>query len=98
MTLVDLPAAPTRRVSEPLAPSTTGSLTQRLVAALLIVGPFVAIAAGVPLLWGHALHLRDIVMAVVLYAITGHGITVGFHRLFTHKSFKPSRPLKIALA
>jgi stearoyl-CoA desaturase (delta-9 desaturase) len=33
-----------------------------------------------------------------MYAITGHGITVGFHRFFTHKSFKPNRPVKIALA
>ena len=35
---------------------------------------------------------------VVMYAIAGHGITIGYHRLFTHKSFKANRPLKIALA
>ena len=33
-----------------------------------------------------------------MYCVTGHGITVGFHRLFTHKSFKPNRAVKIALA
>ena len=33
-----------------------------------------------------------------MYAITGHGITVGFHRYFTHKSFKPNAAVKIALA
>jgi stearoyl-CoA desaturase (delta-9 desaturase) len=32
-----------------------------------------------------------------MYAITGHGITVGFHRYFTHKSFKPNRGVKVAL-
>ena len=33
-----------------------------------------------------------------MYWLTGHGVTVGFHRLFTHKSFKPNRAVKIALA
>ena len=33
-----------------------------------------------------------------MYAIAGHGITVGFHRYFTHGSFKAKRPLRIALA
>ena len=71
---------------------------QRLVAMLLIAGPIIAISGGMALLWGHAMHLRDLVVAVVLYAITGHGITVGFHRMFTHRSFKPNRALKIVLA
>jgi stearoyl-CoA desaturase (delta-9 desaturase) len=37
-------------------------------------------------------------MCGVLYLVTGFGVTVGYHRLFTHGSFKPSRWLKIALA
>ena len=40
----------------------------------------------------------DVLLAVVFYAVTGHGITVGFHRYFTHGSFKAKRPLRIALA
>jgi stearoyl-CoA desaturase (delta-9 desaturase) len=39
-----------------------------------------------------------VIIAFVMYAVTGHGITVGFHRYFTHKSFKPNRAVKIALA
>jgi stearoyl-CoA desaturase (delta-9 desaturase) len=39
-----------------------------------------------------------VVLAGVFYAVTGHGITVGYHRLFTHRGFTPKRPLKIALA
>ncbi len=31
-------------------------------------------------------------------ALTGHGVTVGYHRLFTHKSYKPNRAVKIVLA
>ena len=70
---------------------------QRGITALLVVGPLVALATAVPLLWGRVVHLRDVVLAVVLYAVTGHGVTVGFHRMFTHRSFTPTRPLKIAL-
>ncbi|HEX5265284.1 MAG TPA: acyl-CoA desaturase [Acidimicrobiales bacterium] len=78
------------------APST--SLGPRIITAALVVGPLAAVSAIVPSLWGRAVHLRDLVLALVLYAVTGHGVTVGFHRMFTHGSFRPNRPLKIALA
>jgi stearoyl-CoA desaturase (Delta-9 desaturase) len=71
---------------------------QRLITMTLVVGPVVALAVSLPLAWGHVVHTRDIVMGVVLYVITGHGITVGYHRLFSHRSFAPARWLKILLA
>ncbi|HEY7175721.1 MAG TPA: acyl-CoA desaturase [Micromonosporaceae bacterium] len=73
-------------------------VSQRAFTALLVVGPVAAVAATAPLLWGRLLSLRDVVLAVGFYLVTGHGITVGYHRLFTHRSFKANRPLKIALA
>ena len=85
---------PDRRPSSPSA----GAVVGCVITALLIVSPVAAIAVSVPLLWGHAIHLRDVVLAAILYAVTGHGVTVGFHRLFTHRGFTPKRPLKIALA
>jgi stearoyl-CoA desaturase (Delta-9 desaturase) len=78
-------------------PSASAGTAQRLCTALLIVGPLLAVAVSVPLLWGHALHWRDVALGVVLYLVTGHGITVGFHRMFTHASFRPNRPLKLVL-
>ncbi|MHB8594758.1 MAG: acyl-CoA desaturase [Acidimicrobiales bacterium] len=74
------------------------SVRQFVVTTALVVGPAVALALVVPLLWGHAVHLRDIIMAVVFYVVTGYGISVGFHRLLTHRSFRASRALKICLA
>ncbi|MGH3317280.1 MAG: acyl-CoA desaturase [Nocardioidaceae bacterium] len=74
------------------------SRTEQVALALFIVIPFVAIAAAVPVAWGGWLGWTDVAIAAVMYAISGHGVTVGFHRYFTHKSFKPNRPLKIALA
>lgn len=74
------------------------SVPQLIVTALITVGPIAALAVGIPLLWGDLIHLRDLVIGVFLYAVAGHGVTVGFHRMFTHRSFKANRPLKIALA
>jgi len=72
-------------------------MSQRIITGALAVGPLLAAGVAVPLLWGSAVHLRDLILAAVLYAVTGHGVTVGFHRMFTHRSFKPKRALKIAL-
>jgi stearoyl-CoA desaturase (Delta-9 desaturase) len=79
-------------------PSAIAAVTARSITILLLAGPVVAVAVSVPLLWGRAVNLTDLILAVVLYAITGHGLTVGFHRLFTHRSFEANRGLKIGLA
>ncbi|MGH8868277.1 MAG: acyl-CoA desaturase [Actinomycetes bacterium] len=63
-----------------------------------IAVPFLALVAAVPVAWGGWLGWTDVVIAVVMYAISGHGITVGFHRYFTHGSFKANRPLRVAMA
>jgi stearoyl-CoA desaturase (delta-9 desaturase) len=69
------------------APSAIAGVTARSITILLLAGPVVAVAVSVPLLWGRAVNLTDLILFVILYAITGHGLTVGFHRLFTHRSF-----------
>ncbi len=79
-------------------PVPTGLVVGRVVTAALVVSPLVALGVAVPFLWGHVIHLRDAILAVVLYAVTAVGVTVGYHRLFTHRSFRPNRALKIALA
>jgi stearoyl-CoA desaturase (Delta-9 desaturase) len=86
------------RIGGGAAPSPIAAVTARSITILLLAGPVVAVAVSVPLLWGRAVNLTDIILGVVLYAITGHGLTVGFHRLFTHRSFEANRGLKIGLA
>ncbi|MCU1376175.1 MAG: stearoyl-CoA 9-desaturase [Actinomycetia bacterium] len=73
-------------------------VAQAALTAVIVAGPIVAVVVEVVLLWGRAVHLRDVLLAVGLFAVTGHGVTVGFHRMFTHGSFRPNRALKIALA
>jgi stearoyl-CoA desaturase (Delta-9 desaturase) len=48
--------------------------------------------------WGGALRWPDLVALGVTYLLTGLGITVGFHRLFTHRSFKTSRAMRALFA
>ena len=48
--------------------------------------------------WSSALGWSDLIVFGIVYAITGLGVTVGFHRLFTHRSFKTGRGLRAALA
>ncbi|MDP3893038.1 MAG: acyl-CoA desaturase [Nocardioides sp.] len=71
---------------------------ERVTLALFIGVPFVALIAAVPVAWGGWLGWSDVAIAVFMYFFTGHGITVGYHRLFTHKSFKPNRFVKNTLA
>jgi stearoyl-CoA desaturase (delta-9 desaturase) len=70
----------------------------QIVLFCFITIPFLALVAAVPLAWGWGLSWHDIVIASVMYAVAGHGVTVGFHRYFTHGSFRAKRWLRVALA
>jgi stearoyl-CoA desaturase (delta-9 desaturase) len=63
----------------------------RLANVVVTVVPLALLGVGVWLAWGGVLHWQDIAVLAVTYMLTGVGITVGFHRLFTHRSFK-TRP------
>jgi len=71
---------------------------EQIVLFAFIAIPFLALLAAVPLAWGWGLSWHDVVIATVMYAVAGHGITVGFHRYFTHGSFRAKRWLRVALA
>jgi stearoyl-CoA desaturase (delta-9 desaturase) len=73
----------------------TQSRKEQVTLAIFIAVPFLALVAAVPMAWGGWLGWSDVVIAVLMYFLTGHGITVGFHRLFTHKSYKPNRAVKV---
>ena len=50
------------------------------------------------LAWGGVLHWYDLLVLAITYTLTGLGITVGYHRLFTHRSFKTTRGVRMLLA
>jgi stearoyl-CoA desaturase (Delta-9 desaturase) len=88
-------------LSAPAQPGPTPArhrLAHRVVLALFIGIPLAGLVAAVPVAWGRGLSWPDAGIAVVMYLITGHGITVGYHRLFTHRSFQAATGVRIALA
>jgi stearoyl-CoA desaturase (delta-9 desaturase) len=60
----------------------------RIITGLLTVVPFLLLGFVAWQLWGGWLYWSDFVVFGLIYIPTGLGITVGFHRLFTHRSFK----------
>ena len=65
-----------------------------LVGVLL---PPIAIVVVMFLLWGSLFFWSDLILVAVMYLATGFGITIGFHRYFSHKSFQTSRPMVFIL-
>jgi stearoyl-CoA desaturase (delta-9 desaturase) len=63
-----------------------------------VVLPFLATLAAIVLLWNSWVSAPDLVIAAVMYLLTAIGITVGFHRLLTHRSFQTSKPLEYLFA
>jgi stearoyl-CoA desaturase (delta-9 desaturase) len=78
-------------------PEPSGPVARFLV-GLFVVVPLLALLAAVPLAWGWGLGWHDIVIGFVFYVVAGMGISMGFHRYFTHCSFKAAKPLRVALA
>ncbi|ROO51200.1 stearoyl-CoA desaturase (delta-9 desaturase) [Micromonospora sp. Llam0] len=81
-------------------PLTVGKQSLGVLIALgaFVTVPFLALLAAVPVAWGGWLGWTDVVIGLVFYVVAGLGITVGFHRYFTHGSFKAKRWLRITLA
>jgi stearoyl-CoA desaturase (delta-9 desaturase) len=65
---------------------------------IFVIVPFVALIAAVPAAWGWGLSWLDIALAAGWYTLTCLGVTVGFHRYFTHGSFRAGRAVRVALA
>jgi stearoyl-CoA desaturase (Delta-9 desaturase) len=63
-----------------------------------VVLPFVATIAAIVLLWNSVVSATDLAILAVMYVVTGVGVTVGFHRLLTHRSFQVSKPVEYAFA
>jgi stearoyl-CoA desaturase (Delta-9 desaturase) len=62
----------------------------RIITGLVTVLPILFLGVAAWQLWNEALHWHDLTVFAIVYVATGLGITVGFHRLFTHRSFKTS--------
>lgn len=79
------------------APPEEMALGMRVTTLLAVTLPFVALVIGMVLLYPVAFNWPFLVLLLGMYLLTGFGITVGYHRLFTHRSFKAHPTVKVAL-
>ncbi len=64
----------------------------------MTVAPVLALGLVAWQVWGDFLRWSDVIVFSIMYLATGLGVTVGFHRYFTHRSFKTSKPVRATLA
>jgi stearoyl-CoA desaturase (delta-9 desaturase) len=74
---------------------TRGEKLANLYGVLL---PFVGFIVAVVLLWNEAVDWIDLTLFAVTYVIIGLGVTIGFHRLLTHRSFSTPKPVEYLFA
>lgn len=72
--------------------------TEKIVNLGAVVVPFAAALVAIPLLWNRLVGPSDLIVFGVMYVLTAFGITVGFHRMLTHRSFQTSKPVEYAFA
>lgn len=73
------------------------SRNQNIGTVVITVLPFLGLLAAVTMSWNEAVGLTDLMLFLGLYVICGFGITIGYHRMLTHRAFEAIAPLKAAL-
>jgi stearoyl-CoA desaturase (Delta-9 desaturase) len=88
-----------RQASSPeLTEAVEHETADRIVTGLVTAIPFLLLVVAAWQVWDQALHWRDLWILAGAYVATGLGVTVGFHRLLTHRSFKTSAALRALFA
>ena len=71
------------------------SLTiKKIVMLVVVVLPFLATLFAIALLWQRAVNWTDIALLIAFNVIAGLGVTIGYHRMLTHRSFQPNPVVK----
>jgi stearoyl-CoA desaturase (Delta-9 desaturase) len=71
---------------------------EKRVNLVAVALPFVGTLAAIVLLWNSVVSTRDLAILAVMYVLTALGVTVGFHRMLTHRSFQAPKPVEYAFA
>ena len=70
------------------------STLQRYANLGAVVVPFLALLLAIVLLWNRAVGAIELSVMAVMYVVTGLGVTVGYHRMLTHKAFQARKPVE----
>jgi stearoyl-CoA desaturase (delta-9 desaturase) len=71
---------------------------ERRITVVAVVLPFVGFVAALVLLWGRGVSFLDLAILGVTYALVGFGVTIGFHRMLTHRAFDAKPWVRATLA
>jgi stearoyl-CoA desaturase (delta-9 desaturase) len=74
------------------------SNTARVANLLTVILPPLVIAAAIVIFWNDIVGVHDLALMLVMYLLTGFGVTVGFHRMLTHRAFRTSKPVEYLFA
>ena len=88
---------PPRLLSLSLTHLPVGRLLYNAVVLVVVVVPLLATALAITLLWERAVHWADLALLATLYTLVALGVTVGYHRMLTHRSFRPHPAVKLVL-
>jgi stearoyl-CoA desaturase (delta-9 desaturase) len=70
----------------------------RVITAIVTAVPFLGLGFACWQTWEGLLRPSDVAVFAILYVSTAMGVTVGFHRLLTHRSFKTTKAVRAVLA
>ena len=86
-------------VGQPIRKDVRGAMVKlKLVNLAAVIIPFAGFITAIVMLWGTAFNWIYLAILGFMYIITTVGVTIGYHRLFTHRSFKTSKPVTAMLA
>jgi stearoyl-CoA desaturase (delta-9 desaturase) len=74
------------------------SLAVKIANLVAVIGPFAGLIVAIVLLWGIGFSWVHLGLMLGMYTVTVMGITIGWHRLFTHRAFETNRFMKLVFA
>src|SRR5205823_12242581 len=64
---------------------------------VVVIVPFLGTVLAIALLWQQAIQWSDLALLVAMYMLNAFGLTIGYHRMLTHRSFRPHPAVKAIL-
>jgi stearoyl-CoA desaturase (delta-9 desaturase) len=80
------------------AASAKVSLRVRVAVLTAVITPFFGLIAAIISFWGWGFRWSDLALLLAMYVLTVLGVTVGFHRLFTHRAFETNKAVQFVFA
>ncbi len=69
----------------------------RIFVLIIVITPLVGTVLAIRLLWQHAVNWSDLALLAVMYSANMLGVTIGYHRMLAHRSFRPHPVVKAVL-